>query len=238
MPFKKMPAHMIIEMVYGSVFWLNMFPGLDGISKTLSPRSIIAGLKVNYTKHCRLEFGTYVQIHKEHDNSMATRTSGAIALRPTGNDQGGYFFFSLTTGRRLNRNRWTSLPMPTDVIERIHNMARRGHAPRGILFADRAGIDDPNDDHPGDDPNEHNINDDGADFLPDGDDSIAGVYDNENNNGNQNNGNDMHATDENEMNNDNENENEIENENETNENETDNETNEAIDDANKEEELH
>jgi hypothetical protein len=36
---------------------------------------------------------------------MATRTTGANALRPTGNAQGGYYFYSLDTGRGLNRNR-------------------------------------------------------------------------------------------------------------------------------------
>ena len=111
-PFKKMPARMVIEMVYASVFWLNIFPAADGISTTISPRTLIAGLKLGYVKHCCLEFGTYVQVHEEHSNSMTTRTTGAIALRPTGNAQGGYYFLSLTTGRRLNRYCWTSVPMP------------------------------------------------------------------------------------------------------------------------------
>jgi hypothetical protein len=38
-----MPARITIEMVYSSNFWLNMFPPTDGVSKTLSPRTIIAG---------------------------------------------------------------------------------------------------------------------------------------------------------------------------------------------------
>ena len=36
-----------------------------------------------------LEFGDYVQTHEEQDNSMGTRTVGAIATRPTVNVQGG-----------------------------------------------------------------------------------------------------------------------------------------------------
>jgi hypothetical protein len=123
LPFQRMPARMIIEMVYASTFWLNSFPPIDGVSKTLSPRAIVAGLQIDYVKHCKLEFGTYVQTHEEHDNSMASRTTGAIALPPTGNEQGGYYFLSLTTDRRLNRNQWTALPMPGDVIERVHTLA-------------------------------------------------------------------------------------------------------------------
>jgi hypothetical protein len=127
-PFKKLPSRIIIEMVYCSIFWLNKFPPTDGISTTISPRTLIAGHHLDYSKHWPLEFGTYVQVHEQQDNSMATRTTGAIALRPTGNAQGGYYFYSLGTGRRLNRNRWTPLPMPAEVIDCVHALARRSHA--------------------------------------------------------------------------------------------------------------
>jgi hypothetical protein len=130
---------MIIEMIYYSTFWLNSFPPADGVSETIRPRAIVAGMQLDYAKHCKLEFGTYVQTHEEHNNTMATRTTGAIALHPTGNEQDGYYFLSLTTGRRLNRNRWTALPMPADVIDRVHTLACRSNAPRGLTFADRSG---------------------------------------------------------------------------------------------------
>jgi hypothetical protein len=122
-------------MVYSSNFWLNSFPPESGISATLSPRAIITGASIDFNRHCQLEFGAYVQTHEDHDNTMATRTIGALALRPTGNTQGGYYFFSLSTSRILNRNRWTELPMPSDVITRIHALARRN--PRGVQFSDR-----------------------------------------------------------------------------------------------------
>ena len=44
LPFKRLPARMIIEMVYYSTFWLNSFPADDGISDTLSPRALVVGL--------------------------------------------------------------------------------------------------------------------------------------------------------------------------------------------------
>jgi hypothetical protein len=72
-------------MVLASVFWLNMFPPEDGVSDSISPRELIAGLKLDYNKHCKLEFGSYVQVHEDHDNTKQTRTTRAIALRPTGN---------------------------------------------------------------------------------------------------------------------------------------------------------
>jgi hypothetical protein len=80
---------------------------------------------------------------------MRPRTVGALALRPTGNAQGGHLFFSLDTGRVITRKHWTELPLPAEVIERVHTFARRDHAlPDGFLIADRYGnpiIDDDTD---------------------------------------------------------------------------------------------
>jgi hypothetical protein len=120
---------------HGLGFWLNMFPPNDGISPTLSPRAMMIGFTLDYAKHCRLEFGSYVQTHEDHDNSMQSRTTGAIVLRPTGNRQGGYCFMSLTSGRRLTRNHWTTLPMPQDVIDRVNTLGCRSHAANTLTFA-------------------------------------------------------------------------------------------------------
>jgi hypothetical protein len=60
-----MPMPIIIKMVYASIFWLNNFPASGGIStRMMIPRSIIAGLKLDFVKHSHLEFGTYVQVHE------------------------------------------------------------------------------------------------------------------------------------------------------------------------------
>ena len=75
-----------------------------------------------------------VSTHEEHDNTMAPRTIGALVLRPTGNAQGSYQFFSLSTRRVLTRNRATTLPMPDDVIEQVHRIARRQKAHAGMVF--------------------------------------------------------------------------------------------------------
>jgi len=71
-------------MVYNCVFWLNSFPREDGISTTISPREIMTGQSITYDKHCKVEFGTYVQTHEKHNNSMELITSVSIALKPSG----------------------------------------------------------------------------------------------------------------------------------------------------------
>ena len=141
LPFKHYPPLLIIEMVYNSVFWRNMFVLPGGISPTMSPSEIVLGRTLNFHAHCRVEFGQYVQTHEEHDNSMQSRTIGAIALRPTGNIQGGYFFLSLHSGLRINRRTWTPLPMPEEVVSQLNRMARRSRAKRNLLFQNRQNAD-------------------------------------------------------------------------------------------------
>ena len=115
-----------MELLYFVVFWINTLPANDGMSRTHS--SILLGTQLDFHRHCQLEFGTYLQTHDETDNTMRSRTTGALSLCPTGNAQGGYFFYNLTTAKILNRNNWTVLPMPESVIQRVHNLARRSKA--------------------------------------------------------------------------------------------------------------
>jgi hypothetical protein len=65
----------------------------------------------------------------------------------------------------LNRNNWTVLPIPQDVIDRVHNLARRAAADVALTFGDRFGelIPDNDDDDDNDD-----------DYLPPDEDSDTG----------------------------------------------------------------
>ena len=108
--FKKMPTKLIAEMIYTSVYWLNSLPSESGISSTLIPKALVMGHKPDYPNHCKLEFSTYVQTHEARNNSMAPRTVGDLALHPTSNLQGGYYFYSLDSGKRINWYSWTELP--------------------------------------------------------------------------------------------------------------------------------
>ena len=133
------------------------------------------GLTMNYNRHCRLEFGEYVQTHEEHDNSLNPHTIGALVLHPTGNVQGGYFFFSLTTGKVINWMHWTTIPMPKEVIDQVERMARQEHAGTTLLFEDRDHNEIINLDHDDDDDDSdyepNNDNDD--DYNDDDDDNNA-----------------------------------------------------------------
>ena len=182
LPFQKIPARLVIEMVKTAVFWLNAFPTAGGASRQMSPRTIVTGQQVDYKRHCRFQFGEYAQTHEEHNNSMNPRTIGAIALRPVGNGQGSFYFMSITTGRVLNRLHATALPMPDDVIDKIHRMARQQKTNPGLVFADRNLIPDDYDDDEDDETyHEGDISDDEDEDEDDDDD-----HHDDNNNGDEN----------------------------------------------------
>jgi len=64
---------------------------------------------------------------------------GAIALCPTGNEQGSYYFLSLHTGKRVVRNNWMTLPMQAEVIATIHQLAAACKKYKGITFTKKDG---------------------------------------------------------------------------------------------------
>ena len=125
LPYQNIPPRLIIEMAKHAVFWLNSFPQPNAARGPISPCTLLTGVKLDFNKHCKYQFGEYVQTHKEHDNTMAPRTVGALALRPTGNVKGSFYFFSFSLGRVITQNWATSLPMPDEVITHVQCIARR-----------------------------------------------------------------------------------------------------------------
>ena len=126
-PYKRFPTRIIHEGGIGVNYWMNSFVPLDGIHPTIPPRTIITGIPNSYGKHMLIPFGQYAQVHMEGDNSMNPRTIGAVALRPGGNRQGSVRFLSLHTGRVITGRSWTPIPIPHDVIRRVHHLARSSH---------------------------------------------------------------------------------------------------------------
>jgi hypothetical protein len=124
LPFKRVPKVMMRAAVENANKVLNQFPPKGGVSETLSPLTIMTGKPTPDYNDMKIEFGAYAQVFEDNDptNTQRARTTGAIALTPTGNAQGGYNFMSLTTGRKLSRQQWDELPMPDGVIDKVERM--------------------------------------------------------------------------------------------------------------------
>jgi hypothetical protein len=125
LPFNTLPPAIIVHAVVFSVMWLNYFPPKGGISKTISPQTIVTRMSPDAEKHCQIPFGGYAQVHVEpnpSNDAMTSRTVGGISLGPTGNLQGTYHFLSLLTGRVIKARSFTPLPMPKEVVRAIETM--------------------------------------------------------------------------------------------------------------------
>jgi hypothetical protein len=111
------------------------------VSETLSPKMIISGERLDWKRHLALPFGAYCQVHEQDEVGRSDinkeRTLGAICLGPSDNQTSGYRFMSLQTGRKVTRTAWTELPMPNQVIERVHSLAL--DQPEKLVFYDRHG---------------------------------------------------------------------------------------------------
>ena len=125
LPFKRLPKLLITQMVSDVVRFLNQFPWQHGISDTLSPAAIVTGIGTPDFHNMRLEFGTYVQVFEDNSpsNTPKARSMGAIALNPTGNAQGDYYFMSLSTGAKISRHQWQALPITDTAIARVEAIA-------------------------------------------------------------------------------------------------------------------
>ena len=175
LPFKRIPGRILIGLVIGVTACLNIVVAMNGVSVRHSPRYIITGKHAFYHKHCKVQPGEYAHVHESHDNSMAPRTVGAIAIGSTFNDEGGVAYFSLKTGRQLDRARATPLPMPDDVIDRVERLARR--MPVGLHFGNRNNTPTP---FAADDSDDDDSDD--SDYAPsdnDDDTDVASAIDND-----------------------------------------------------------
>ena len=122
LPFKRVPKLMVDECLVMVTTCLNDFPHKNGISQTLSPAGIVLGRAPIDGNNLKATFGRYYEVYCGTDNTNKERRVSAICLRPS-NSQGGYYFMSLDTGKRIHGYRFTELSMPDHVIDTVHTLA-------------------------------------------------------------------------------------------------------------------
>ena len=86
-----------------------------------------------------LQFGEYCQVREEDKprNSESARTQGAIFLGPCGNLQGGFYFMSLASSKKITQYSWDDIPMTDTVILRVNQLGR--DQPKRFIFTDQKG---------------------------------------------------------------------------------------------------
>jgi hypothetical protein len=111
--YKAIPRIMINYPAMIQANKLNLFPVKGRVSKYYIPRMILNQTNLDYTKHCVVPFGAYVQANHESTktSSNVTRTLDAIYLRPAQNQQGGHKLMYLNSGQLISRNIVHEIPV-------------------------------------------------------------------------------------------------------------------------------
>ena len=119
--FRKIPQMLVILLVGAVLFWLNYIPTKFS---NYSPARIMKDRLIDYKIHCKRQFGEYVQVVTKTTNLIEVpRTIDALAAYPTGNEQGTWRYFNISTGKPINHKKATNVPMPLDLPNRIHALA-------------------------------------------------------------------------------------------------------------------
>jgi hypothetical protein len=114
---------MIQVLVATVVKWLNAFPNKNGISRTMSPSSIVEGKTNPDFNTKRIVYGSYAMVYIDTDNAMNSRSIPAIALEES-NQNGGHYFMNLHSRKLIHSFQWTELPIDADVISRGKELAK------------------------------------------------------------------------------------------------------------------
>ena len=79
-----------------------------------------------------LVFGEYAEVYASNQiksnqikNNNEERTISAVALYPSGNQQNGWIFMSLNTGRAIHRHQWKKLHINQTIIDRVDQIGAR-----------------------------------------------------------------------------------------------------------------
>ena len=125
----ELPVCWVKYLVYYAVTRINSLPRSSGSG--LSAREEFRGTRLNYMHDLTLCFGDYVQAYRAPlvKNSMDPRTYGAIALCPMDNLTRSWLFMNLLTGRTFSGSKWTLLPTPDIVVNRVREIAKFGGLP-------------------------------------------------------------------------------------------------------------
>ena len=126
-PYNYIPKVMVIGLVTGVIKWINAFPSMNGVSKTMSPSTIVEGLPKPNMKYKRIVFGAHAMVYIGTNNKLDARSVPAIALNSS-NQHGGHYFMSLYSGKRIHSYEWKEVPIDEEVIERVEELATEEEA--------------------------------------------------------------------------------------------------------------
>ena len=119
---------MTISLIESMTTWLNAFPTTNGVTTTMSPAAIVLGKSLPDMGRKHISFGLYAMVHIGTNNSMKWMSVPAIARRAP-NDNSGYYFMSVYSGREFYRNQWDELSIDDETIATVEVLAENEGQP-------------------------------------------------------------------------------------------------------------
>ena len=106
---------------------LIMFLANHGVLKYYSPRMIVCQENVDYEKHLKNTFGTYVLANNKPKptNKNGPRRLYCIYLQATDSAQGGHELLHLQNNSVITRNRVTTASIRPTIINQLNSISDR-----------------------------------------------------------------------------------------------------------------
>ena len=142
LPYHTLTKTMVKILVQESAKKLNFFPAKHGVSEFYSPRMILHQRNLNYAKHCKFTFGSFVEASNEPNptNTNDPHTLDCIYLRYNENDQGGHQCLHLATNRIVTRPKVTAVPITSAVIQQVKTIAAAEGMPEGLKIKNKYDV--------------------------------------------------------------------------------------------------
>jgi len=102
LPYEFYTKIMVKSAILNVCRLLNLLPSDTGVSRDISPVTLVCGTSPPRFSDFNIAFGTYAQVHDNNvkSNTPASRTTGGIALRPI-SSSGAWAFMSLLSGDQI-----------------------------------------------------------------------------------------------------------------------------------------
>ena len=127
LPYACLLAQITVLLVYVVIMWLSYIPARNLVSEQYLTIEIFTGSCLDFKKHCKVVFGSYVEEHKNLvvTNNTTPITYEFISLEPTGNLQRTQKVFCLNTQQVLKLRKIETMVEP-DIIIKLVNSCPKG----------------------------------------------------------------------------------------------------------------
>ena len=126
-PYSYLPHQMVMHLIYFVVLCINSAPPALGISQVHSPREIVTRRGLDFNKHFKHQFGTYVEAHEDPiiTNTNRSCTYPGVYIGTTGNIQGTPKVFDIKSGKVKKPRSVTAFNVPDRVIDIVDRWGKR-----------------------------------------------------------------------------------------------------------------